>query len=244
MRKILFTAILALLTTACQVQVSIGANINADGSGTIIYEIGLDELAVQVIPESFFDDPISGSPLALIPGAELTEESRDGFDYHIVTVEVDDIAAALDDVIAGSDRAIVEEFRLTITDDRVEVAARADAGAAFAGSAGMMSPEQLAEAVTASVVLTLPGEILEHDADSVDGNTLTWTVSVEAGEITEINAASNPAGSGDGGFPYWLIVVIAAVVVLALAVAFLSRLSKAPEQPDEPPPLDQPTDTE
>ena len=243
MRKILFIAGLALLTTACQFQVGIGVDINADGSGTIIYEIGFDELAAQAIPQGALDDPASSSPLALIPGAELSEESRDGFDYYVVTVEVDDIAAAIDDVIAPSDRAIVEEFRLTITDSRVEVVGQANAGAIFAQYAGMIPAEQLENAVTASISLTLPGEILEHDADSVDGNTLTWNVSVEPGEITEINAVSNPAGSGDGGFPAWLIAVIIAVAILGVAVLFLSRRGTTAAQPDAPPPLEEPTDT-
>jgi len=241
MRKILLAAGLAVLATACRFEMNLGVDINADGSGTITYEAGLDEEAVRLVPAGALENPAAGSPLALIPGTQLGEEDRGGLHYYIVTVDVDDIATALDDIVEQADDAIVEDFSLTVTDDRVTFAATASAAAAFAEMADMTLPGQLEQVAAANFVLTLPGEIIEHDADSRDGNTLTWSLPVTGGDTVEINAASNPAGSSGGGFPAWVIGLAAAVVLAGAAGFFLlSRRGSGTEQPDEPPPLNEP----
>jgi hypothetical protein len=245
MRRALFLFGLAFLAAACQFEMNANVSINTDGSGTITYEIGFDDAAAALIPQGALDDPVSWTPLAFIPGAEITELDRGGLHYYVVTVESEDIAADIEEIITRSQRAIVQEFTLSISDDRMEVTARANASAVFADVAGMMPSSQLEQLVAVNLMLTLPGEIIEHDADSSDGNTLTWSIPVTGDEMAEINVLSNPAASsGQSSLLGWLLAGAGAALFLAGALFFFARRSRRTPQPDEPPPLERPEATE
>ena len=105
------------------------------------------------------------------------------------------------------------------------------------GAEGRLSPEQLAESVGANLRLTLPGRILETDATSQAGNTPTWALPITGGEV-QISAVSDPTQSEGGGFPLWVIIVIAAAVVAGIGFIVAHRpqarrggCAPAPEMP-------------
>ena len=168
----------------------------------------------------------------------LIEEDRGDLHFRVWSAPVEDVAAAIEQQMPGGTEGAIEEFQLTITEERVEVTGRGSAVGIADDAGGMLSPEQLADAFSIHLVLTLPGRILEHNADEQDGNTLTWAVPVTGGAI-DIQAASDPRQSpaGGGGFPLWAIIVIAAVVVAGIAaVAIIGRRRTATTPPPPPPP--------
>lgn len=238
MRRLLpLVALLALLTAACRIESNIGAEINADGSGMISAEIGYDEEAAGFI-EQFAgeEDPFGDNPLAGFPNAQITEEDRGGMHYRIYSAEVEDIEAALQQAMAADSGGFIEEFTLTVGPNRVEVTGRGSAGAATEGAEGFLPADQLAESLAINLRLTLPGKILENNADSQDGNTLTWAIPI-TGEALEIRAVSDPSQSEGGGFPMWVIIVIAAVVIAGIAaIGLLGRKRSRAAIPPPPPP--------
>ena len=65
--------------------------------------------------------------------------------------------------------------------------------------------------------LTLPGEIVDHNAQEVDGRTLIWQV--ESGEIAKLHAEAD-AGLSPASFgPAGMLLLLAACVVLAFSIA-------------------------
>jgi len=237
-RLIPLLMMLALIATACRIESNLIAEINNDGSGVIGAEIGYDEEAEALIGQfTEGGDPFANSPMAGLPGAESREEDRGGMHYLISTAAVDDIAAALDEAIASDPNSLLQEFNLSIEPNRIEVTGRGSLAGAMAGAEGMASPEQLAESVGANLRLTLPGRILESNATSQDGNTLTWALPITGGEV-QISAVSDPTQSEGGGFPLWVIIVIAAAVVAGIGFIVLigrkrggAAVPPAPEMP-------------
>ena len=245
MRRLLpLVALLALLTAACRIESNIGAQINADGSGVITAEIGYDEEAAGFI-EQFAggEDPFGENPLANFPDAVISEEDRGGMHYRIYTAEVDDIEAAIQGQMTAEESGFIEEFAITIEPTRVEVTGRGGAGAALEGAGDFLSADELAESLSINLRLTLPGKILEHNADSKDGSTLTWAIPLTG--TLDIHAVSDPTQSEGGGFPMWAIIVIAAVVVAGIAaIGLLGRKRRGaaiapPPPPPAPPELPQ-----
>jgi hypothetical protein len=241
MRRLLpLAALLVLLTTACRIETNVGAQINADGSGVISAEIGLDDEAAEMI-EQFGggEDPFAENPLADYPEAELREEKRGGMSFRIWSAQVEDIDSVIQEQIVSGPDSFIEEFDLSIAPDRVEVVGRTSAGASMGDLEGMgdfMSAEELAESFAINLRLTLPGKILDHNADAKDGNTLTWSIPI-TGEALDVRAVSDPTQSEGGGFPLWAIIVIAAVVLVGIgAVALLGRKKGRAAVPPPPPP--------
>jgi len=238
MRRLLpLVALLALLTAACRIESNIGAEINADGSGVISAEVGYDEEAAGFIGQfAEGEDPFGENPLADYPGAEMSEEDRGGMHYRIYTADVDDIEAALQEQMAAEGGGFIEGFALTIEPNRIEVTGRGGAGAALEGAEDFLPADELAESLSINLRLTLPGKILEHNADGKDGNTLTWAIPFTG--TLDIHAVSDPTQSeGGGGFPMWAIIVIAAVVVAGIAtLALLGRKRHGAAVPPPPPP--------
>jgi len=239
MRRVLpLVALLALLTAACRIEMNIGAEIEPDGSGVISAEIGYDEEAADLMEQFGAEGDLFGeNPLANLPDVEMTEEDRGGMHFRIYSAEVDDIESAIGEQMATESEGLIEEFSITIEPERVEVVGRGSAGAAMEGSEDFMPLEELEESLSINLRVTLPGKILEHNADQKDGNTLTWAIPL-TGEALDIRAVSDPTQSEGGGFPLWAIIVIAAVVVAGIAAIALigRRRTRAAVAPPPPPP--------
>lgn len=239
MRRLLpLVALVALLTAACRIEMNIGADIHQDGSGVISAEIGLDEEAAGMMEQFGGEGDLFGeNPLADLPDVETREEDRGGMHFRIWSAQVEDIDAVIQEQMVAGPDSFIEEFSLTIEPTRVEVVGRGSAGTLMEGAEDFLPADQLAESVAINLRLTLPGKILEHNADQKDGNTLTWAVPL-IGSALDIRAVSDPSQSEGGGFPTWAIIVIAAVVVAGVATILLvgRRRSRAVAAPPPPPP--------
>jgi hypothetical protein len=75
-----------------------------------------------------------------------------------------------------------------------------------------------------------PGRVIEHNADEVDGDVLTWNL--DPSGTANLQVRSNVGG---GGFnPLLIVVLVVALVVVVGAVFLLAR--RKPEVPGEPQP--------
>ena len=227
-RLIVVAAIVALVATACKVETNYGAVINKDGTGTIIAEIGMDEEA-----QGFFlqegTDPFEGQALSEIPGAVTRQETRGDLTFYIVEAAVDDVSQ-IEDMMLNDSESLFKTFSVTVTDTKVTVAATADATDTLGSQAEGFDPSVFQDSISANVKLTLPGRILTHNADRVEGNTLIWSVPVLGGSL-DLQAESDPSGTpggGDSGFPVWILAVVAAVVVAIVVYVVVQRRKVAP----------------
>ena len=221
-RMIVLASLVALVVTACKIETNFGAVINADGSGTLIAEIGMDEEAQSFFMEGV-DDPFAEQELANAPGARKREETRGDMTFWIVELDVDDITEAQDEIL-GQENSLLETFSITVTDERVTVSGSATGEDTFGGEGGeTFDPAMLEESVSANVRITMPGSITSHNATSQEGNTLVWKVPVTGGALN-IQAESDPRGSpASGGLPMGLILGIAAVALAGGAFFFLRK---------------------
>ena len=79
--------------------------------------------------------------------------------------------------------------------------------------------------------MTLPGEITNHNADSLEGSTLTWNLDLmDEQESGSLSATANMS-SGDSGSSNGLIIGIAVAVGLLIA-GFVARQWKSSKNLD------------
>jgi len=218
-RLIVLAALLALVATACKIETNFGAIINANGSGTIVAEVGMDEEAEGFIL-SDGADPFEGNDLADCVGARTSEEQRGSLKFWIIECDVTDITQ-FESTMTDTDNTFLQSFDITITDTLVTVHGVASADETLGEQSDEFDPAMFEDAISANLRITMPGRILDHNADSQDGNTLTWVIPVLGGTL-DVSASSDPTGTpagggGSGGFPLWLIILI---VVLVLAVVY------------------------
>lgn len=235
-RLFALAAVLVLVTAACKIETNFGAVINADGTGTVIIELGVDEEAAQFFLDG--TDPFADQELADAPGARTREEKRGDLTFYIVELDVDDVTE-MQEGLVGAEGGVLNDLTITVTDDRVTVSGSASAEESVGEAEGL--DLDIADIFSASVYFTMPGGIVSHNADRQDGNTLYWDVPLTGGDLNiqaESDPNGTPASGGGGGFPVWAIGLLA-VAVLAAAWYFMKGRSggAAPAAAaDTPPP--------
>ncbi len=226
-RLIVVAALLALVATACKLETNFGTIINADGSGTVIAEIGLDDEAAELFLEG--GDPFEGNEFADVPGARTREERRGDMTYYIIEFDVDDVTQA-EEQLVDTDNSLLNNLDITVTDSLVSVSGTASADESLGGEAEGFDPSVFEDAISASVYFEMPGAITSHNADRQEGNRLYWDVPVLGGSLNiqaESDPTGTPASGGSDGFPTWAYVVIAAIVLAALYYFMKSRSGAA-----------------
>jgi hypothetical protein len=232
-RLIVLASLLAIVAAACQIETNFGVVINADGSGRIVAEIGMDDEAQQFLLEGT-DDPFEGNDLSDVPNAVRRTETRGDMDFWIVEVPVDDVTQ-IEDEVTGADNSLLTGFNVEISDTLVSVRGTAAAEDALGDGAEGFDPSLMEDSLSFNIRITLPGKILEHNADSREGNTLVWAVPLFGGTL-DVQAQSDPSqpadgGGGGGGIPIWVWIAIAAVVVGGAVYYFMQQQKKAGTSP-------------
>ncbi|MEE9297711.1 MAG: hypothetical protein V3V29_01575 [Acidimicrobiia bacterium] len=225
-RLIVLAALLALVATACKLETNFGTIINADGSGTIIAEIGFDDEAAELLLQG--EDPFEGNDFAEVPGSRTREERRGDLTYYIIEIDVDDITQA-ESRLLEAENSLLSNLEITVSDTLVTVSGTATADETFGGEAEGFDSAVLEDALSASVYFNMPGAITSHNANRREGNTLFWDLPVLGGTL-DIRAQSDPTGTPAGdssGFPAWAYVVIALFVLGALYYFMKGRSSGA-----------------
>lgn len=268
MKRLAIVLVGLLLFTGCKVRIHLDTTINADESGRVAFAIGFDEefrQALESFGEGFGEE--GGDPFADIeesaPEGWEVERFTDG-EFEGVRIsrdfdDLEDLRAALEetesfgetgnDLGAGAGTPGFESFgverdgdifTVEVGPEGFDVPSASDGEDPFAGE-GSPFGELEFEAI---ISFTLPGKVIEHNADEVDGSTVTWRFTQES-EPQPIRAVSDASQSaGDSDFPIVPVVIIAALVLGGgLFLLLRSRQAPAvagpgPESPidGEPPP--------
>ena len=240
-RLIPLIVVLTLLLSACRAEVRISLDITESGSGTLAAEVAINNQLKDLI------DQLAGDSEAIIAGLDLGLEGErstrlDG-DMTVYRTEVPfSEEAEIEPAAAGN----FTFFELQLNEEGAQLEATLDiAGelnlAEFPVGIDTIDPDTF----DAEISVLLPGEVQEHNADSVtaDGR-LVWSIPFDA-ELYMAATTLYPSG----GFPWWLAGLLALSGALAfgvwLAAVRREKKSKAVLPPaPEPPPVDHPADAE
>ena len=229
-----------MLLSACRAEVRINLDVAENGSGTLAAEVAINNQLKDLI------DQLAGDGEAIIAGLDLgldgerstnLEGDMTVYRTEVPFTEVDEI----DSAAAGN----FSFFARQLDDEGAQLEATLDlAGeldlAEFPVAIDTIDPE----AFDAEISVLLPGEVQEHNADSItaDGR-LAWKIPFDE-ELYMAVTTLYPSG----GFPWWLAGLLALSGALALGVwmAAVRREKKSaavlPPAP-EPPPVEHPADS-
>jgi hypothetical protein len=213
----------AVLLAGCQMNVI--TKVDSSGAGTLTTEIGMtpDEVAqLQTLGGETGGSACSAFSSSQVGGADAPafEEETRGEETWCVAVtpfeNIDELAALYEEMGFVRIRELTLREGLLVYDLEVE-------------------PQGSDEAMTAGEVtwvLELPGKVGSHNADSVEGKRLTWTL--ETGTVTEVQASSDLSALSLplelGRSEAWIIAAVGCaccggvlVVVVVVVVLLLKR---------------------
>ncbi len=242
-RMVLAAALLALLAVGCKAELALVVDLEADGSGTVELVSGFDEEFIQLVfqgadpAETVFQD----NDFAESEDAEFDTFEEGEFTYYRITrpfANPDEILQLAEDDIP------IEGIMVDIGDEEVRVVAQTEQGLGdLAGSEDLQgfSPDILADTISVTARLRMPGEVTSHNADRVlEDGTLEWDVPL-TGQGLDIQAVSDPTAGEGGGFPVGLAVGGAAVLAAGAAAGiWLVRRRSRPGPPETAPLVDAP----
>ncbi len=228
-RSGLALAVVALVASACQVRVGTDITVTEDGSGRMALTIALDEELTSSLAADGFD-PFAG--LEDLPeGWEVERTDADGGQAATIAADFADPdeltarVAQLREGVGEQDPSLLED---------VELAVAEDGSATFRGRAGFRPPsstgldgvgvafdgedlqtmlaERGDEVMRVDLRVSMPGPVVDTDADEVDGRAATWNLPVT--ELVEVRAASEPPSDRT----WW---VVGGAAVLGLVLGFV-----------------------
>ena len=242
---VLLLAAVALILVGC-IRAEISIKVNEDGSGEVSVLAAFDVEVFEAFTEDLggaagsselptFSDIAEAD---LPPGASVEEYDEDGFTGARLTIPfeaTDDIAATVDQALAdagtgdddgglltGADNPF-EDFQLRREGDgwRFEAtAAPVSEGTEGEDAFGLGGAifDLLLDDASFEIKVELPGDLIEHNADRIDGNTLVWELGLTDTEPRQLLAVTGAAG-GDGGFNLVLALVVIALIIAVAAGA-------------------------
>lgn len=244
----LLVAVLALVVTGCRGDVTVGASVEPDGTGAITLQLHMDRAMVTELDAIGVD--LTAELEAVVAGdPDWSAERRaeDGGLQVELRRPVADVAEigpslrALDDGLAEGDPQL---------DIDVEVARGPDGSVRLDGTARFVPPGRpaatldgealgpdgdtlaalAAKAIDVAFVATLPGAIVDHDADVRDDRTLRWNLPLD--EVVTLRAAAQPPSwwaATWAALPpaVWAVVALGVIALVALVTALVRRRSRA-----------------
>lgn len=226
------------LLTGC-LDVTFHTRIDTDGSGTLTFDLTFSEQLTQLF--GAFGEEFTSEDLVEEGDLDVPPEFADRIritprtDEVGVSVEIDfDDIDELNMLLADSSvdgpgsEAVVDRVEFEANDDRTRFSAVVgstdvfDADDEFAMFGGDLTEPNV------SFSVELPGNIVDHNADEVDGRTATWDLVAAAG--TTIFAESGPGGATSSSLVL-IIAGIVALIVLALVVLLVVRSRRSKSTP-------------
>ena len=224
MRKYLFlTVLLALALSACRVETNVLLSIDEDGSGAVGFEIGMDQEFRDLMEQSggSLDDLLTELPD--FGGDDVTPITRTDGDMEYVGAQttIDDISAF---DFSGSGGEFFSAFSYEYDNKSASLTATLSAGDT-AGDTGDLpfDVSSLTEDLfSANVLVSMPGTVIEHNADKVLGDgTLVWELPL-SGSV-DIFAKSTFGGSSNSWIIWVLIGVLLIGIIAAVTATIVSR---------------------
>lgn len=222
--------LLVLGLSACTIRFDIGMDVKEDESGSFAVFIGLDEEMRDLMSQFGGEDvSLMDQFTGQVPeGFDVEDYSEEGFEGVRLSAtfsSIDELNSKL--AASGNDQGgavgtdLVSNFSLTHDGDEFRFQADltgldqtlTDAIGEAGGEELMpgFGPDALSDVFDARFRLTLPGTIQDNNADSVNGNTLTWNLAV--GDTRDsLQAVSSTAG-GTSPFLFGGVAVVAAALI-------------------------------
>jgi len=204
-RLLLLLAATTLLLAACRVVVD--TNIASDGSGelrTSIVYTAEEKQDFEQKPESEGKSICDGAKEGVPAGATFVEEVHDGETYCVTERHFNNLAE-LRNFYSSMDRVTVNT--LEFEPDRFVLDIDVD-----------QTDNGDGQGLDNEWRLTLPGNLVAHNATRVEGQTLVWEIS--AGQESNIRAETQvqapPASSSLGMAEILLVLAVGVIIVLAL----------------------------
>lgn len=241
MRKMVLLVIgLALISAACRVESNVILILEPDRSGTYTIEFGMDEELQEAIA-SFGGlggdeaiDPLEGFEID-DPNVETTRRTEGDMTFVVATSSFEDVDE-LGSVLASAEDTGIGDLDIAYEGDIVTVTGSlvgtgdlnteglADLGGfgdlgdlGDLGSLGLDPSALTDDFFSASLIVSMPGEVTEHNAARVrsDGS-LQWDLPLND-EAVDVIAVSD---AGASSFPWWIIGV-GIVLIVAVGIGIL-----------------------
>lgn len=213
---------LALLLSACRIESNILLNINDDGSATVGFEVGFDEEMLDLVSQGGGDpsDILGELPDLGGEGGEPIERVEGDMTYYGAETFVDDLSTY---DFEGSENETFSEFSYEFDDSTATLTAEVDATSVSdidGEGLGLDSSQITGDIFSANVIVMMPGEVTEHNADEErsDGSLVYWLPFT--GKM-EIFATSTFDESG-GNWTLFILGGILLVGVIATTAAVLA----------------------
>lgn len=203
-------ALLAFLTAGCRADVRLLLNVVEDGSGDLSIEVGVDDELDELITQFFGPSEEVLPSLDLGIEGEKATRTENGLTVYSTTVTFAD-TSEIEAAAAGN----FTDLSLEVTDAGASLEATLDITGELDPSQFPVDPEAITrETLSATVVVSLPGEAVDHNADGVLGDgRLSWNVALDSSLYMFANTEypSSP-------FPWWLVILLLLSAGFALAV--------------------------
>lgn len=210
-RLSLAVALLSVLAAGCRAEVGLVLDVNQDGSGTLSAEVGINDQLRELITQLFGADS-EGVISELDLGIEGESETRLERDMTIYTTEATfSEVEAIPEAAAGN----FTSFQLDLADEGVSLEATLDVAGELDLSQFPVDPNAIdADTLQAQIVVSLPGDPSEHNADRLlDDGSYAWDIPFDS-ELYMFATTLYPTS----GFPWWLPGLLALSGGLALVV--------------------------
>ncbi|MDJ0497235.1 MAG: hypothetical protein QNJ89_05345 [Acidimicrobiia bacterium] len=231
-------ALLTILVAGCRAEVRVLLEVDESGAGTLTTEVAINDQLEDLINQ-FFGADSSGIIAELDLGLEGTSETRLEGDMTVYSTEVSfSDETEVQDASAGN----FTEFSLVLNDEGTSFEATLDLAGELDLTQFPVDPATIdPEALSTAFIVDLPGEPTEHNADEVlaDGR-LSWDIPFD-GKLYVFADTEYPSG----GFPWWLVLLLAisggfALAVWLAAVRRDKRTGDERRAAPEPPPVTPP----
>lgn len=235
-------ALVSMAAVGCRLDLTAGAELHGNGTGAATLAIRMDDALLTELDELAIDPTIEITAAAGEADGWTIERTVDDEDAItiLLATEVTD-PAELGEVFRDLTSGLGEDDPGLFVD--IEVVMTADGAATMDGTVAFRAPRTAGvlvdgepfgpdadglQALTAEVVvprleLTLPGSVVAHDGDALDGRTVAWDVPID--EVRNVSAvAESPAIYQEAWV--WLA-VSGALIVLGTLVLMLRRRRRA-----------------
>ncbi len=226
---ILTLLVLAVALTGCKVDMGFETVITEDGPQSFATILGVDEEMKSLLETEgdTLEDTFSDIPYE----AEITSYNEGDLYYVKATAQVDTLEE-LEALFTEGD------LPLSVTQEGDSFFFEADMSET-GGDLGVNEsdiPVGDGTSLTITVKVTLPGEIIESNADVVEGSTLTWSRSMFDPELRFYAESDASASSGVGFIPIVIgvVVLFGIAIVLVAAIAVIKQKNKDKDSNSEP----------
>ena len=230
---------LAVLTTAC-IDVEMDFLIHDDGAGSVIMTISVDEAVLEfaALEAGGAAEDLCDEMLGDMDADDTVDLGLGNLDSTAETVLVDGSCIATTTSTWSASQS-EEVLAALAEDDGPSIRRLDDGGWRFEVGAGSLEDEELTpddlemvtalgfDLPTATISVTLPGDAVEHNADSAIQSKYTWEIPFDAlDELPEtIYVETAPGGGGLG--PAAIGGIVAAIVLALAALVTLRRHREA-----------------